>query len=113
MGWAEIPQFSSDAVRALEAYPWPGNVRELKNVVESSFIDTPDRNLEFIQLPNNLKRKIEKPLTFAQTEREKMLAVLAETKWNKSKASEKLNWSRMTLYRKMKKYKIDEITHLA
>ena len=34
MDWAEIPQFSPEAVRALEEYPWPGNVRELKNVVE-------------------------------------------------------------------------------
>ncbi|MGD8292662.1 MAG: phage shock protein operon transcriptional activator [Desulfobacterales bacterium] len=34
LGWTEIPQFSKDAVRALEDYPWPGNVRELKNVVE-------------------------------------------------------------------------------
>jgi psp operon transcriptional activator len=34
LGWTEIPQFSPDAVRALEKYPWPGNVRELKNVVE-------------------------------------------------------------------------------
>ncbi len=34
LGWAEIPQFSPEAVRALEGYPWPGNVRELKNVVE-------------------------------------------------------------------------------
>jgi psp operon transcriptional activator len=31
---AEIPQFSPQAVRDLEAYHWPGNVRELKNVVE-------------------------------------------------------------------------------
>jgi len=30
----EIPRFSEEAVRALEAYPWPGNVRELKNLVE-------------------------------------------------------------------------------
>lgn len=31
---AEIPDFSSEASAALEAYSWPGNVRELKNVVE-------------------------------------------------------------------------------
>jgi psp operon transcriptional activator len=30
----EIPQFSPEAIRALEAHHWPGNVRELKNVVE-------------------------------------------------------------------------------
>jgi len=30
----DIPQFSPEAVRDLEAHHWPGNVRELKNVVE-------------------------------------------------------------------------------
>jgi psp operon transcriptional activator len=30
----EVPQFSEEALRALQDYPWPGNVRELKNVVE-------------------------------------------------------------------------------
>jgi psp operon transcriptional activator len=34
LGREEIPQFSDEAVVALEAYSWPGNVRELKNVVE-------------------------------------------------------------------------------
>ncbi len=34
LGREEIPQFSQDAVAALERYPWPGNVRELKNLVE-------------------------------------------------------------------------------
>ena len=34
LGRTEIPQFSPEAVRALEGHPWPGNVRELKNVVE-------------------------------------------------------------------------------
>ena len=30
----EVPQFTEDALVALERYQWPGNVRELKNVVE-------------------------------------------------------------------------------
>ena len=30
----EVPEFSEDAMEALERYQWPGNVRELKNVVE-------------------------------------------------------------------------------
>ena len=34
LGWEEIPEFSNEAVSALEGYHWPGNVRELKNVVE-------------------------------------------------------------------------------
>jgi DNA-binding NtrC family response regulator len=35
-----------------------------------------------------------------------VLCALFATKWNKSKAAEKLHWSRMTLYRKMAKYHI-------
>jgi psp operon transcriptional activator len=30
----EVPEFSKDAMAALERYHWPGNIRELKNVVE-------------------------------------------------------------------------------
>ena len=36
----EIPRFSPEAVRALEAHQWPGNVRELKNVVERAVYRT-------------------------------------------------------------------------
>ncbi len=34
LGREEVPQFSDEAIEALESYPWPGNIRELKNVVE-------------------------------------------------------------------------------
>ncbi len=34
LGREEVPQFSDEAITALENYSWPGNVRELKNVVE-------------------------------------------------------------------------------
>jgi len=34
LGRAEVPEFSDEAIVALEGYTWPGNVRELKNVVE-------------------------------------------------------------------------------
>jgi psp operon transcriptional activator len=34
LGREELPEISSQALKALEAYPWPGNIRELKNVIE-------------------------------------------------------------------------------
>lgn len=34
LGWGEIPQFSDEALSAMEDYSWPGNIRELKNTVE-------------------------------------------------------------------------------
>ena len=39
-------------------------------------------------------------------ERERVLSALFETNWNKCKAAKQLHWSRMTLYRKMAKYRI-------
>ncbi|MCP4341202.1 MAG: sigma-54-dependent Fis family transcriptional regulator [Desulfobulbaceae bacterium] len=101
-----VHSFTDDSWKYLFLYDWPGNVRELKNVVESSFVEMADRNMEFIRLPDYLKRKIDAPLQFVTTERESLLTALHATNWNKSKAAEKLCWSRMTLYRKMKRYKI-------
>jgi len=37
-----------------------------------------------------------------------LLAALTESHWNKSKAAEILHWSRMTVYRKIAKYRLDE-----
>jgi psp operon transcriptional activator len=34
LGRKQIPQFTDEAIEAIEGYSWPGNVRELKNVVE-------------------------------------------------------------------------------
>ncbi len=34
LGWREVPEFTPEAMEALESYRWPGNIRELKNVVE-------------------------------------------------------------------------------
>jgi len=34
LGRKDVPEFSGQAMEALERYPWPGNIRELKNVVE-------------------------------------------------------------------------------
>jgi psp operon transcriptional activator len=34
MGHSQVPEFSDEALTALENYAWPGNVRELKNAVE-------------------------------------------------------------------------------
>jgi DNA-binding NtrC family response regulator len=36
-----------------------------------------------------------------------LLAALFNTNWNKTKAAQQLQWSRMTLYRKMAKYQLN------
>jgi psp operon transcriptional activator len=34
LGRPEVPEFTAEAIDALESHAWPGNIRELKNVVE-------------------------------------------------------------------------------
>ncbi len=100
-----VEDFAPDALEHLQNYEWPGNVRELKNLVESIFVDPPPRSitLEQVTLASNdfsgRTRKV--------SEREQLVEALTAAQGNKSKAAESLHWSRMTIYRKIAKYKID------
>jgi DNA-binding NtrC family response regulator len=92
--------------RALLRYDWPGNVRELMNVLEGAFINQPMEHIRYADLPVHFRRRLEEAQAPPSQERTRILAALLETNWNKSSAAVKLNWSRMTLYRKMAKYRI-------
>lgn len=92
--------------RYLLAYRWPGNVRELRNLVEAVFIDPPRGSIGLSDLPENFRRIFEHHVTVRPSERDRVIHALSATAWNKSKAAEQLQWSRMTLYRKMSKYHI-------
>jgi transcriptional regulator of acetoin/glycerol metabolism len=48
------------------------------------------------------------PTVAPEEERDRLLAALSATKWNKSKTAARLHWSRMTVYRKMAKYHLIE-----
>jgi len=92
----------------LLSYNWPGNVRELRNLVETIFIDPPHGPIDVECLPDHFHcyptttTVLEQP----EDERERLLAVLTATRGNKSEAAKQLQWSRMTLYRKMMKYEV-------
>ena len=90
----------------LTAYDWPGNVRELRNCVEGVFIDPPNGPIALEHLPESFRRIFQGHQVDNLSERDAMLAALARTKWNKKMAARELHWSRMTLYRKLEKYKL-------
>ena len=92
--------------QSLLRYDWPGNVRELMNVLEGAFINQPMERIRYIDLPVHFRRRLEEAQDPPSQERNRILTALLETNWNKSSAAAKLNWSRMTLYRKMAKYRI-------
>jgi DNA-binding NtrC family response regulator len=114
----------SDATRArLLTYSWPGNVRELQNAVERAAILTngPMIDASGLQLPaarptaeqlpgGMLEEQFlwEGPLdevsqrAVAHVERFKIQNALQESKWNKTRAAEKLGVSYKTLLNKIR-----------
>ena len=99
---------SRELLECLMRYDWPGNIRELRNLVEAIFIVPPRGTIALRDLPESFQRIFSKYVSEAVPEKERLLSTLYETNWNKSKAAAELNWSRMTLYRKLAKYKLTE-----
>jgi transcriptional regulator of acetoin/glycerol metabolism len=90
----------------LDQNDWPGNNREHKNVIERILIDGPSV-IALESLPDRLRARV----AAADDERDALLRALVETNWNKTHAAQKLSWSRMTLYRKMKKFCLERDAH--
>lgn len=97
--------FTPRSEQAIVNYSWPGNVRELRNLIEASFI-TLDPDSEEVDMPNFFCSAVEGENLPDPSEVDRILRALSESGWNKSKAADLLNWSRMTLYRKMDRYGI-------
>jgi len=90
----------------LLSYEWPGNVRQLRNFVEAIFIDPPQGPIGLQDLPESFRRIFTAHRNNEASEREAIVSALSRTRWNKKLAARELQWSRMTLYRKLDKYKI-------
>jgi len=100
------PSISDDCLRCLLDHEWPGNIRELRNVIESLFLGEAPLDVKPEHLPSYLKHLDQVRAAIPQPERERLIEALFASQWNKSKAAQRLNWSRMTLYRKIAKYQI-------
>lgn len=119
-----ISGFTRDAMQLLTEYSWPGNVRELQNTIERTVILCGGELVcaSDIQL-SRLNKKPElststvggvgnawTPVSIADLERDHIMATLAHTDWNKSKASQLLGIERSTLDRKLKRYQVSRPT---
>jgi len=109
LGGAGAAEFSPDCLRRLLDYDWPGNIRELKNMMEGILLDGDTDCLGSDQLPRRVRECIAAHSDLPEHERELVVDALCSSHWNKSRAAEKLQWSRMTLYRKMAKYNIPHL----
>lgn len=102
-----VPTLTPQALSCLQQNNWPGNVRELRNVLESSLLSIDEDSIDLRNFPLSLTENHTAQGGLTLDERERLKLTLSLTKWNKSQAAKQLDWSRMTLYRKLQKYKID------
>jgi len=104
----KVTGISPAAMRRLEAYTWPGNVRELRNTVEKMVVLSSGGWLEEADLPDSVVTPAGGRLladgTLEETEKAKILAVLAANGGNRTRAAAALGISRRTLHRKLNEY---------
>jgi DNA-binding NtrC family response regulator len=103
---AGVDGFAPQTLDALVAYDWPGNVRELRNLIESVFVAAPPGRIRLEDLPPAYRERLARYCALPDAERARVMDALLAADWNKSRAAEMLQWSRMTLYRKMAKYSV-------
>jgi two-component system response regulator HydG len=95
-----------ELLELLLKYDWPGNVREVRNFVEGVFIDPPSGAIDVNHIPAAFAHLGQLYTRTGEEERRRIIAALERTNWNKLEAARELRWSRMTLYRKLTKYKV-------
>ena len=107
----DLKTVSAEAMTALINYQWPGNVRELEHAVERAAILAHGTTITLRELPPEVTQKkkgapLGDPLNIRSQERDLIRRALERFKGNRKRAAEALNISTVTLWRKMKQYKL-------
>lgn len=110
-----ITEISPDVIAVLMNYDFPGNVRELENIIERGIALSTLNSIEIIHLPEDLRelniktfrRKEGKIPSLEDQEMSYINWVLAEVGGNKTLAAQILGIDRVSLWRKLKKYGLD------
>jgi DNA-binding NtrC family response regulator len=111
----EVKEISEEAMELLLSYDYPGNVRELENIIARAVALTNSSKIELSHLPEDFRkfkiftfRKKNSPLpTLEDQEKEYIKMVLKEVGGNKTLAAQILGIDRATLWRKLKKYSLE------
>jgi PAS domain S-box-containing protein len=114
---SRMPEVSEKVMEILLNYHYPGNVRELENILEHTLIICQQETIQPRHLPEYLQglRAARKPPSpkslkpvdiFDAGERDKIISMLRQHNWHRSKTAKALGMDRTTLWRKIKKYGI-------
>ncbi len=105
-----ISGISADCMTLLRRFPWPGNVRQLENAIEHAFVTSRGETISVFDLPQEIRDRIvlesETPQNQVRTpsirQKDRILAALRQSDWNRTKASRILGISRVTLWKRIK-----------
>lgn len=109
-------EISKEVMDILSRHSWPGNVRELENVIERAValvqgsVIAPDDLPEYLnELSIETYRKNDSTIpTIEEQEKHYIKWVLRKCEGNKTKAAKIMGIDRVSLWRKMKRFKIEE-----
>jgi PAS domain S-box-containing protein len=108
-----IPGIAAEALSLLMAHHWPGNVRELENVIERSFIMCTGGPIGIEHLPEELTAHIAAPRAASGVrsahdllDAQSIRTALERKGYNRLAAAKELGINKTTLFRKIKKLRI-------
>lgn len=112
---AAVKTASPEVMDRLQRYDYPGNVRELENIVARGLALCDGLQIEPRHLQAELdggalriaRREPRQWPTLEENERQYILAVMEEVGGNKTRAARMLDIDRVSLWRKLKRYRID------
>ncbi len=112
----DVSDISADVMELLSNYDFPGNVRELENIIERGVALAGSNTIEISGLPDDLKelnikifrKKGGKIPSLEDQERDYITWVLTEFGGNRTLAAQTLGIDRVSLWRKLKKYGLEE-----
>ena len=110
-----ITGIAKEVLDVFMQYSWPGNIRELINVIEYAFVLCPEGDISVAHLPAQLLEQ--QPVHVQQAsrtnrkltkgnERQELIQALQAAGGNKSEAARRMGVSRVTLWKRIKKFGI-------
>jgi len=112
----KIEGIEKSVLRRMLKYDWRGNVRELENMVERAVIMSNSNILKSEHFPS-LYQNLSEPnntivikigMNYEEIEKEVLIKTLEYFNFNKQKTARSLNIGQATLYRKLKKYFLNQ-----
>ncbi|SDT99584.1 PAS domain S-box-containing protein [Desulfobacula phenolica] len=119
----QIKGVETQGMKRLMEHPWPGNIRELENAIEHAFVICNSNHIQLADLPVEVRENHAYPQTGFELTRpvqtgsygtqnqvkltkQDLLILLEECHWNKAEVGRRIQKSRTSVWKYMKKWNI-------